>query len=315
MKTNNTIEPYDLVEEGKPFHACTPEEQQVILEEFGSEDGYANMLSFSGSVKSELEQEGWMEPSDRVKDNVMAAFEQEHLKHRQVWYNALFAFLFPERKPIYQMPGFQFAAVALLVGVSWVLVLQFNESGNIADNEVAMNEDRKEEAAEKSAPEPAAEAEEEMNEASVAKEQDGVVVDATTTIDERSQQDKGREEREHMSEVAPEEPMMTLSEDMVLSDAEMAPMDDAAPAPPDGYTMDMDSEGAETELAFSAFGGLDEEEDEVMVTTGSGHPGAGGNRAPAKQEESPKRDRADLPKASVSVGEQSELIDILYTAY
>lgn len=244
----------------------------------------------------------------------MAAFEQEHLKHRQVWYNAMFAFLFPERKPIYQMPGFQFAAVALLVGVSWVLVLQFNESGNMADNEVAMKEDRKEESAEKSAPE-AAEAEQEMNEASGAKEQDGVVEDATTTIDERSEQDIGREERERMTVAAPEEPMMNLSEDLVLSDAEMAPMDDAAPAPPDGYTMDMDSEGAETELAFSSFGGLDEEEDEVMVITGSGHPGDAGSRVLAKQEESPKRDRADLPKASVSVGEQSELIDILYTAY
>jgi len=116
----------------KSWEELTGKERELLAEWADNAEEYSQMRWFLTETNTAFQKDK-ISASPDLRKGVMAQFDQDDRKP-VIWFNAIGAFLLPEDKRIYQKPGFQLAAAAVLVvGFLWMFQMDWNEP-EIAQN-------------------------------------------------------------------------------------------------------------------------------------------------------------------------------------
>lgn len=132
MKTINHYGPEDIeaLLAEKTFRELLPEEQTFVLEHLASPEEYEQMretlLAIRGAAGNDGTAPG-MHPSPRVKQELLAAFEEEKKRRALIWWNSLGLFLRNQLRFDLPVVRIAFASVVILLAAWLVYRLSSNE--------------------------------------------------------------------------------------------------------------------------------------------------------------------------------------------
>lgn len=127
METNNTYYPEDIEQLllAKSFKELLPDEKTFVLQHVESKEEYQLMRQTLLAIKKEVDKNQSIKPKPQTKQDLLALLEQK--KRRAGWFrlNGLWAALFPPDVTFFKQPGFQFASIAVLIGLSFFITQTF----------------------------------------------------------------------------------------------------------------------------------------------------------------------------------------------
>lgn len=139
MDQNNTYFPEDIEQllVTKTYEELLPEEEKFVLQHVDSKDEYKLMRNTLLAIKNEISNHESLKPDPQIKTDLLSLMEEK--KRRTGWFNlnSFWGFLFPEEANFFQKPGFQFASVAILVGLSFFFAKNFLIEKS--ENDLAIN--------------------------------------------------------------------------------------------------------------------------------------------------------------------------------
>ena len=121
----------------KKFFELTAEEKNLIRE-FAETEVDFEQLKFVFTQLEGVKNTEKPHVNKAVKANLDVLFDKTYAHKRLVWYNKLWLFLWPEETRFYARPLVQFATVLVLI-VSVVTLVPFNEKPQLAMNETKDN--------------------------------------------------------------------------------------------------------------------------------------------------------------------------------
>lgn len=119
----------------KKYFELSDSERALVKELASNEEEYESMRWFLMGMNEEFSAQK-IEPSNSLREGVMAHLKQKQPAPKGIWLNGVSAFLFPEGKKFYQYPALQIAAVAVL----FVSIIAIYNNKTTFDNSLAVND-------------------------------------------------------------------------------------------------------------------------------------------------------------------------------
>ncbi len=114
----------------RSFDELLAEERAFVLRHLSGRDEYEQMRALLHYVRPDERSRPSIEPEDRVRTNVLAAFRAQQQPQWRVWLNSISAWLAPGDSFAFWRPALAFGSLALLIVAGVVAVRQFgNEAG------------------------------------------------------------------------------------------------------------------------------------------------------------------------------------------
>lgn len=124
----------------KSFYELADDEREFAMQHIDSEQEYEDMRKTLLNIGFSTESEELIAPPPRIKEELMAAFDEEsNKKPIVIWLNSIGAVLFPEGKSFYRQPGFQTAMAAMIV-IAFLVLGPMDDPSIAGDDMVASNE-------------------------------------------------------------------------------------------------------------------------------------------------------------------------------
>lgn len=128
MERHERYDPEDieslLSERG--FDELLPDERAFVLRHMSGRDEYERMRALLHYVRPDERERGTIEPDERVRRNVMAAFRAQQQAQWRIWLNSIMLWLVPREAGANWRPALAFGSLALLIVAGVVAVRQFN---------------------------------------------------------------------------------------------------------------------------------------------------------------------------------------------
>lgn len=129
------------------FDELLAEERAFVLRHLSGREEYEQMRALLHFVRPDERARPTIEPEDRIRTNVLAAFRAQQQPQWRVWLNSITVWAAPREDRGFWRPALAFASLALLIVVGVVAVRQFgavNDSAQLAEVEqVHTQQDRK----------------------------------------------------------------------------------------------------------------------------------------------------------------------------
>ena len=109
------------------------EERAFVLRHLSGRDEYEQMRALLHFVRPDERSRPTIEPEDRTRTNVLAAFRAQQRPQWRVWLNSIAAWLAPGDAAAFWRPALAFASLALLIVVGVVAVRQFGNEAGVAE--------------------------------------------------------------------------------------------------------------------------------------------------------------------------------------
>lgn len=136
MERHERYDPEDieslLSERG--FDELLPDERAFVLRHMSGRDEYERMRALLHYVRPDERDRGTIEPEDRVRANVLAAFRAQQQPQWRIWLNGISLWLAPKEASAHPLwrPALAFGSLALLIVAGVVAVRQFDGIGQPA---------------------------------------------------------------------------------------------------------------------------------------------------------------------------------------
>lgn len=136
MERHERYDPEDieslLSERG--FDELLPDERAFVLRHMSGRDEYERMRALLHYVRPDERDRGTIEPEDRVRTNVLAAFRAQQQPQWRIWLNGISLWLAPKEASAHPLwrPALAFGSLALLIVAGLVAVRQFDGLGDNA---------------------------------------------------------------------------------------------------------------------------------------------------------------------------------------
>lgn len=136
MERHERYDPEDieslLSERG--FDELLPDERAFVLRHMSGRDEYERMRALLHYVRPDERDRGTIEPEDRVRTNVLAAFRAHQQPQWRIWLNGISLWLAPKEASAHPLwrPALAFGSLALLIVAGVVAVRQFDGLGDNA---------------------------------------------------------------------------------------------------------------------------------------------------------------------------------------
>ncbi|HRH69601.1 MAG TPA: hypothetical protein PLB89_08860 [Flavobacteriales bacterium] len=134
MERREQYDPEDieslLAERG--FDELLAEERAFVLRHLSGRDEYEQMRALLHFVRPDERNRPTIEPEDRVRANVLAAFRAQQQPQWRVWLNSISAWLVPGDLFAFWRPALVFGSLALLIVAGVVAVRQFSREDGTA---------------------------------------------------------------------------------------------------------------------------------------------------------------------------------------
>lgn len=136
MERHERYDPEDieslLSERG--FDELLPDERAFVLRHMSGRDEYERMRALLHYVRPDERDRGSIEPEDRVRANVLAAFRAQQQPQWRIWLNGISLWLAPKEASAHPLwrPALAFGSLALLIAAGVVAVRQFDGLGQPA---------------------------------------------------------------------------------------------------------------------------------------------------------------------------------------
>jgi len=136
MERHERYDPEDieslLSERG--FDELLPDERAFVLRHMSGRDEYERMRALLHYVRPDERDRGTIEPEDRVRTNVLAAFRAQQQPQWRIWLNGISLWLAPKEASAHPLwrPALAFGSLALLIVAGVVAVRQFDGLGDNA---------------------------------------------------------------------------------------------------------------------------------------------------------------------------------------
>lgn len=136
MERHERYDPEDieslLSERG--FDELLPDERAFVLRHMSGRDEYERMRALLHYVRPDERDRGTIEPEDRVRTNVLAAFRAQQQPQWRIWLNGISLWLAPKETSAHPLwrPALAFGSLALLIMAGVVAVRQFDGLGDNA---------------------------------------------------------------------------------------------------------------------------------------------------------------------------------------
>lgn len=136
MERHERYDPEDieslLSERG--FDELLPDERAFVLRHMSGRDEYERMRALLHYVRPDERDRGTIEPEDRVRANVLAAFRAQQQPQWRIWLNGISLWLAPKEASAHPLwrPALAFGSLALLIVAGVVAVRQFDGFGQPA---------------------------------------------------------------------------------------------------------------------------------------------------------------------------------------
>ncbi|HNR54756.1 MAG TPA: hypothetical protein PKJ19_06315 [Flavobacteriales bacterium] len=131
MERHERYDPEDieslLSERG--FDELLPDERAFVLRHVNGRGEYERMRALLHYVRPDEWQRGGIEPEERVRENVMAAFRAQQQPAWRIWLNSVSLCLAPKEAAAAWRPALAFGSLALLIVAGVVVVRQFEGAG------------------------------------------------------------------------------------------------------------------------------------------------------------------------------------------
>lgn len=115
----------------RSFDELLAEERAFVLRHLSGRDEYEQMRALLHYVRPDERSRPTIEPEDRVRTNVIAAFRAQQQPQWRVWLNSIAVWLVPREAFAIWRPALAFASLALLIVAGVVAVRQFGaETGS-----------------------------------------------------------------------------------------------------------------------------------------------------------------------------------------
>ena len=136
MERHERYDPEDieslLSERG--FDELLPDERAFGLRQMSGREEYERMRALLHDVRPDERDRGTIEPEDRVRANVLAAFRAQQQPQWRIWLNGISLWLAPKEASAHPLwrPALAFGSLALLIVAGVVAVRQFDGIGQPA---------------------------------------------------------------------------------------------------------------------------------------------------------------------------------------
>jgi len=117
----------------RSFDELLSEERAFVLRHLSGRDEYEQMRALLHHVRPDERGRPTIEPEDRVRSNVLAAFRAQQQPQWRVWLNSVAVWLAPRDASAFWRPALAFGSLALLIVAGFVAVRQFGNETSVAD--------------------------------------------------------------------------------------------------------------------------------------------------------------------------------------
>lgn len=127
MERHERYDPEDIESllSDRGFDELLPDERAFVLRHLSGRDEYERMRAMLHYVRPDERERGTIDPDDRVRSNVMAAFRAQQQPQWRIWLNGISLWLAPKEAPALWRPVLAFGSLALLIVAGVVAVRQF----------------------------------------------------------------------------------------------------------------------------------------------------------------------------------------------
>lgn len=128
MERHERYDPEDIESllSERAFDELLADERAFVLRHMSGRDEYERMRALLHYVRPDERERGTIEPEDRVKRNVMAAFRAQQQPQWRIWLNTLASWLAPGDAAAMWRPALALGSLALLIVGGVVAVRQFD---------------------------------------------------------------------------------------------------------------------------------------------------------------------------------------------
>lgn len=131
MERHERYDPEDieslLSERG--FDELLPDERAFVLRHVSGREEYERMRALLHYVRPDERQRGGIDPEDRVRENVLAAFRAQQQPAWRIWLNSVSLWLAPKEAAAAWRPALAFGSLALLIVAGVVVMRHFDGVG------------------------------------------------------------------------------------------------------------------------------------------------------------------------------------------
>ncbi|HPF90422.1 MAG TPA: hypothetical protein PLL57_07180 [Flavobacteriales bacterium] len=307
MERHERYDPEDieslLSERG--FDELLPDERAFVLRHVNGRDEYERMRALLHYVRPDERQRGGIEPEERVRETVLAAFRAQQQPAWRIWLNSVSLWLAPKEAAAAWRPALAFASLALLIVAGVVVVRQYE--GSRKDPALAeLHVKDVKETPTPPTPQPEHEAAEAPNEDLSAVGRDTNAGSRTKNLSTLTAQAAASEQPASEAKFLEQNETMIVREEAMMdmaAEAEKVPQPTAPPAMTDSYLYDTSS-GSHLVTA--------DELTRNMSTTNA--TGAVAVESVSKAAKTKQRAKADAP-ASRSMAEMPGILDLVASGW